>query len=81
MSGTCNQESDSESQVCSSKEGYCDISDCVSWHTTFPWSSCYNIKVAMIAIDSMLYSLPSVQLKANYISSNWRIYLPYVLIA
>ena len=37
----------------------------VSWHLAFPWPSGYNIKVAMKAIDSMLYPLPLVQLKAK----------------
>ena len=53
---------------------------CVSWHPIFPWPSGYNIKVAMKAIDSMLYPLPSVQLKAKYTGSNWRENLLCVLI-
>lgn len=52
---------------------------CVSWHPIFPWPSGYNIKVAMKAIDSVLYPLPSVQLKAKYTGSNWRKNLPCVL--
>ena len=51
----------------------------VSWHLALPWPSGYSIKVAMKEVDSMLYPLPSVQLKAKYTGNNWRNILPHVL--